>query len=332
MKEITTERLIIRNFKGTDWQDLKEYLSYEEVVRYSPYEIHNDEMAKKEAEKRASEDEILAVVYKESNKVIGELIYEDGEFDSKEIGFFFNPEYQGKGLAKEAASALIDWAYNEIGIRRLTARCDLLNIRSQKLLERLGMRREGILKKHLYFKKDENGNPIWADTCMYAMLKEEWNDKQQDLEKIHDKVAPCALMCYTCSAYEHGVICESSKKLLQYMDGVCEFNEKHCPDEADKTKVFLSELQKYSSGMCSGCRNKEHNICSIQGCFVEQCTKERSIYYCGECTEFPCDKTKEIFEEEVYNQWLEGNKIIKTKGIQEYWKEYKGKSHYRAYK
>lgn len=72
---------------------------------------------------------------------------------------------------------MIDWAYNGLGIRRLTARCDLLNIKSQILLEHLGMRREGILKKHIYFKNDENGNPIWADTCLYAMLAEEWSSK-----------------------------------------------------------------------------------------------------------------------------------------------------------
>jgi [ribosomal protein S5]-alanine N-acetyltransferase len=177
MKPIITERLIIRNFNSTDWKDLKEYLSYEDVIKYSPYVIYDDEMAIEEARKRENKDEILAVVYKESNKVIGELIFEDGEFDSKEIGFFFNPQYQGKGLAKEGTTALMNWAYNELEIRRLTARCDLLNIKSQILLERLGMRREGILRKHIYFKNDKNGNPIWADTCLYAMLAEEWNSK-----------------------------------------------------------------------------------------------------------------------------------------------------------
>lgn len=149
---------------------------------------------------------------------------------------------------------------------------------------------------------------------------------------LNDKVAPCSLMCYTCSAYEHGVICESAKKLLQYMEGVCEFNEKHCPDEVENHKIFIKELEKYSSGMCSGCRNKEHNICSIQGCFINECTKEHKINFCGECLEFPCSKTKAIFEDEVYNQWLEGNKKIKAVGIEAFFKQNSGKSHYRAYK
>lgn len=50
------------------------------------------------------------------------MIYEKGEFDAMEIGFFFNPQYQGKGYAKESAAALIDYAFMTQGIRRITAR------------------------------------------------------------------------------------------------------------------------------------------------------------------------------------------------------------------
>lgn len=112
MQPIETERLLIRNFKQEDWMDLKEYLSESEVVRYSPYTIHTEEMAKKEVLNRLHNDELLAVVLKENNKVIGELIYENGEFDAKEIGFFFNPKYQGKGYAREASSTIMNLAFN----------------------------------------------------------------------------------------------------------------------------------------------------------------------------------------------------------------------------
>ncbi|MNW34197.1 putative ribosomal N-acetyltransferase YdaF [compost metagenome] len=172
---IETKRLLIRKFKADDWGDLLEYLSDEDVIKYSPYTVHTEEMAKKEVKERMDKEEIYAVCLIETNKVIGELIYEHGEFDAKEIGFFFNTNYQGKGFAFEAASALINYAIDEWGVRRITARCDALNLKSQLLLERLGMRKEGILKKHLYFKHDDFGNPIWADTCLYAVLKEEWN-------------------------------------------------------------------------------------------------------------------------------------------------------------
>ncbi|MDZ5034798.1 N-acetyltransferase, partial [Clostridium perfringens] len=48
------------------------------------------------------------------------------------------------------------------------------NEHSWKLLERLHMRREGLLLKNIYFKTDINGEPIWLDTYEYAILKKEW--------------------------------------------------------------------------------------------------------------------------------------------------------------
>lgn len=174
MNEIVTERLIIRNFQENDWNDMLEYLSDEDVIRYSPYEKYNEEMAKNEVKKRIGSNDILAVCLKENTKVIGELIYEKGEFDAMEIGFFFNPQYQGNGYAKESATALMDYAFRAQGIRRITARCDSLNLKSRKLLEKLKMRKEGELKKHIYFKSDMSGNPLWVDTCLYGILNDEW--------------------------------------------------------------------------------------------------------------------------------------------------------------
>lgn len=53
-------------------------------------------------------------------------------------------------------------------------KCDSLNLKSRKLLEKLKMRKEGELKKHLYFKRDISGEPLWADTCLYGILRDEW--------------------------------------------------------------------------------------------------------------------------------------------------------------
>ena len=52
--------------------------------------------------------------------------------------------------------------------------CNPLNEHSWKLLEGLNMRREGTLIKNIYFKKDINGKPLWADTYEYGILKSEW--------------------------------------------------------------------------------------------------------------------------------------------------------------
>ena len=116
------------------------------------------------------------------------------------------------------------------------------------------------------------------------------------------------------------------------MEGVYEFYEKHSPNELERFKIFQEELGKYNKGNCSGCRSREHHGCSIKDCFILDCTKERHIDYCGECAEFPCNKTQKIFEEEVYQQWLKGNLEIKSLGIEGFWIKNCEKPHYKAYK
>ncbi len=151
-------------------------------------------------------------------------------------------------------------------------------------------------------------------------------------EELLAKVAPCSLMCHTCGAYKDGVIYHSANQLLEYLDGVCEFCERHSPNEVGHFKIFQEQLSKYGRGPCSGCRNREHHTCSIQGCFILECTKEHGIDYCGECPEFPCHKVKSLFEDEVYLQWLNGSQEIKGHGIEGFWHRNCEKPHYKAYK
>lgn len=173
MKEILTERLIIRRFTENDWEGLYEYLSDEDVVRYEPYMPYTKEEAKQETINRSQNNDFWAVCLKDG-KLIGNIYFSKGEFDTGEIGYVFNKAYQGLGYATESAKVIVDYAFNELNIRRIIAVCNPLNESSWKLLERLKMRREGTLIQNIYFKKDSNGCPIWSDTYEYAILKSEW--------------------------------------------------------------------------------------------------------------------------------------------------------------
>lgn len=177
--EITTDRLVIRRFRPEDWQDIYEYLSDEEVVRYLPYEAYTSDRAREAAIKRAEQDIFYAVCLKETGNVIGELLFKKMEFETWELGYVFNPRYMGKGLAFESAKAFLDHAFREPGVRRIVALCNPDNERSWKLMERLSMRREGLLVKNIYFKTDEKGEPIWLDTLEYGLLKDEWYGNPQ---------------------------------------------------------------------------------------------------------------------------------------------------------
>ena len=56
------------------------------------------------------------------------------------------------------------------GVHRVYAECDPRNECSWKLLEKLGFTKEALFRQNVYFVKDEQGNPIWQDTYVYARL------------------------------------------------------------------------------------------------------------------------------------------------------------------
>lgn len=153
-----------------------------------------------------------------------------------------------------------------------------------------------------------------------------------DRDDILKKAAPCSLLCHTCTAYQDGVIRNSAKTLLEYLDGIKGFYEKHIPDAVESYGNFEGVLQMYSGGPCPGCRGGEHNGCCISGCFILECTERHGVDFCGECGEFPCQKPKDLFEEEVYSQWLNGNQEIRDNGVEEFWESHSGKPHYMPYK
>ena len=174
---LETDRLIIRKFSRDDWEDLYEYLSKESVVKYEPYDVYTEEQCKKEAINRSKEEEFWAVRLKETNKLIGNLYFYNGEpkeCNTWEVGYVFNPIYHGKGYAIESVRKILDYGFKELNARRVVAMCNPKNTASWKLLESLNIRREGHLIKNIFFKYDKEGNPIWNDTYEYGILKDEW--------------------------------------------------------------------------------------------------------------------------------------------------------------
>ena len=65
---------------------------------------------------------------------------------------------------------------DNLWIRRIYAYMEDYNISSQRLCEKLGMRREGLFKEFVSFVNDEDGVPIYENTMQYAMLKKEWRN------------------------------------------------------------------------------------------------------------------------------------------------------------
>lgn len=167
---LETERLILRRYCEEDLQDLYEYLSDEEVIKYEPYKPMSINEVEENLVWRISTNEMIAVVLKANNKMIGNVYLGKRDFESLEIGYVFNKQYWGKQYARESCDALIKKAFSG-GIHRIYAECDPCNIGSWRLLESLGFIREAHFQQNVYFWKDDNGNPMWKDTFVYSLLK-----------------------------------------------------------------------------------------------------------------------------------------------------------------
>lgn len=105
--------------------------------------------------------------------VIGtvELVWRSRLDRTAEIGFVFNPDHGGRGLATEAAAALVNWGFTEFGLHRIYGRCHGRNAASARLMARLGMRREAHHVASYLFAGE------WADQLVFAILADEWRSR-----------------------------------------------------------------------------------------------------------------------------------------------------------
>jgi ribosomal-protein-alanine N-acetyltransferase len=85
-----------------------------------------------------------------------------------EIGYVLARPYWGQGYMTEAAHAVVEWALSQPGIYRVWAVCDVENAASAKVLEKVGMLREGVLRRWIIH---PNVDPVPRDCYCYAMIK-----------------------------------------------------------------------------------------------------------------------------------------------------------------
>ncbi len=170
MQDITTDRLILRAFRETDYDDLYEYLSQLKDNEFEGYPGITYENGREHLKYRLGSEEFYAIELKETGKVIGNIYCGSRDFEAKEVGYIVNQNYQRNGYASEALKAIIASAF-QMGVHRVYAECDPRNECSWKLLEAVGMEREAHFKKNIFFHRDENGMPKWKDTYVYAKVR-----------------------------------------------------------------------------------------------------------------------------------------------------------------
>ena len=180
-KIITTERLILRPMVLSDVNDLYEYQSDPETVKYIPWPARTNEQVKEAVEKVLKDikfdnaGDYLNYVWevKETGKVIGQgnLNYISKEHKRAEVGWVINSKMQGQGYATEATRALINSAFVDHDFHRVIAYIDIRNAESIKLAQRLNLRLEATYQKDEWFKGE------WTSAHLFAVLKDEWKSQ-----------------------------------------------------------------------------------------------------------------------------------------------------------
>ena len=174
---LETTRLRLRHFMDSDLALFMAYRNDPEVARYQSWEgISESEARAFLQEQKEIQPGVpgqwfqIAVELKETGMLVGDCALKIEEHDMRqaEIGYTLSRAYQGRGLASEAVSCVLEYAFVTLGLHRVIAITDCENVASVALLERLGLRREGHFRQNVWLKGK------WGDEYLYAMLQEEW--------------------------------------------------------------------------------------------------------------------------------------------------------------
>lgn len=171
---IETERLIIRNFEESDAAGLWDYLSQPRANCFFDEKLNTLDDAVANVKQRQKDELQFAVCLKDTDMIIGNLFARREEPDTYSVGWQFNGKYEGKGYASEAARYYLSFLFSDKNARRIYAYVEEDNLRSQKLCERLGLRKEGLFLEFISFTQNEDGTPRYENTLQYAVLKKEW--------------------------------------------------------------------------------------------------------------------------------------------------------------
>jgi len=174
-----TSRLALRSFQDSDLEPFLAYRNDPEVAKYQSWDVPYPresglqfiELMKTASLQRQGEWVQLSLELKSTHQMIGDVAFCAMVYDGQQalMGYSLARSYWRKGYAFEAVTALLNYLFEERGLHRVIAECDVENMASWKLLEKLGFRREAYLVENTYFKGK------YGSEYHYAMLAREWH-------------------------------------------------------------------------------------------------------------------------------------------------------------
>ena len=179
--ELQTERLVLREFRLDDEPAVHHYASDEEVTRYltwGPNSLADTtaylQLVALEKSREPRTSFTLAVTTLDGELVgVVNLIIADAA-STGELGYVLSRESWGHGYATEVARRLINFGFDELGLRRITATCHLDNHASARVLEKAGMHAEGIMRNHRQIQGE------WSDWRLFAISTDHKYDNLTD--------------------------------------------------------------------------------------------------------------------------------------------------------
>ncbi|CAH0525789.1 GNAT family N-acetyltransferase [Vibrio hippocampi] len=172
--ELKTNNYRLRAFETKDLNRFAQYRAQKSVAQYQSWSdyTYQDAVALFESTDYFRFAVVgqwyqLAIALQDSDELVGDLAVHFIDDEQVELGFTVAPDFQGQGVATEAASALLAYLFSELGKHRVVATTDANNVASYSVLEKLGFRREAHFIQNIFFKG------AWGDEYQYALLSSE---------------------------------------------------------------------------------------------------------------------------------------------------------------
>lgn len=179
MPTLETPRLILRRIAMSDAKDIFAYSCDEEVARHVLWTAQKSVSEAKDycrfmmRKYRNDEPSSWGIIEKATGKLVGTIGFMDYSEDnaSVEVGYSLARWLWNGGYMTEALTRVIDYAFESMDINRIEAQHELTNPSSGRVMEKCGMRKEGVLRQRLYNKGK------YVDVALYAIVRCDWRKR-----------------------------------------------------------------------------------------------------------------------------------------------------------
>ena len=176
LPKLETERLIVRKYTIEDVNDYFKFASDTDVTKFLRWEPHPNKEYTLEYIKGVLEeyskgkDSPWGLEHKTAKKLIGivHIMQLDTHHKKAQIGFVLAKDYWNNGYMTEALNKVLEYCFTVLSLNRIEALIITDNCAAVRVMEKVGMQHEGLLRKYLYQKED------FRDFHLFSMIKEDY--------------------------------------------------------------------------------------------------------------------------------------------------------------